>query len=212
MSSPNDPEQKWLAREWLPVKRIINVARGASPAEDLSNLPPDWAAIFTDLKAYIELGEIKSISHSLKAFAMIRADGFWKFLSREHVPKGLPDAWSVAKAFCRRWAQNHGIDLGKLTPEARKRGSRTSPASRQQSQEVINLIRADIDDDITERKVLHWFHEQKITAENPRSFGPDFKAAHLNDYGIAWFKKDGKRQKRAYSSLHRYYVVANGKR
>ena len=100
MPSASQPYDKWLSRESLPLKRIVNKARGA-PMTDWS-LCPFWKGIVGDLFHAIHRGELPAGPHSIERFQTVGLHELWVFLA------GRNDRWQPLRDFCKRWAAVRG--------------------------------------------------------------------------------------------------------
>ena len=116
VASPPDPANrpKYLAREWLPLKRIANLARGA--AIDDWPLPNEWGAAMVHIETAIDQGRVEYARHpnGLIRFTRIRVEGLWEAIQGHQCQaKGAKDVQAALVAFCREWAEAQNVDLSR---------------------------------------------------------------------------------------------------
>ena len=100
----------WLRGEFLELKPLINLARGAHPTRDWPP-PNEWRAPFRNLKAAIDAGELLATLRASRAdkSAVVKLTDLWAFLTK---PERRNDtSWDWACAFCHRWADTRGESL-----------------------------------------------------------------------------------------------------
>ena len=113
---------KWFAREWLELKRIVNVARGADPGD--WPLPDEWAAALVHIETAIDQGRIEYARHpnGLISFTRIRVEGLWAAIQgRQCQAEDAKDVQAALEEFCCKWAEVQNVDLSSGPKTLRRR-------------------------------------------------------------------------------------------
>ena len=101
---------EWLCGEFLELKPLINLARGAHPTHDWNSLG-EWVPRLRNLKAAIDAGELPGTLRGTRAdkSAVVRLKDLWAFLTK---PDRRNDAsWDWTRDFCHRWAEVRDVTL-----------------------------------------------------------------------------------------------------
>ena len=111
-----DPElerRSFLSGEWLEVKRIVNLARGA-PIKEWPITDPLWFRRLQDLAMYVGSGAIKGGQlDQLSRFHSVQLTELQKWAETKD------ERWGWLREFCREWAEVAGV-----TSPSKKQGNR----------------------------------------------------------------------------------------
>ena len=129
VASRPDPANraKYLAREWLPLKRIVNLARGAAVGD--WPLPDEWGAAIEHIETAIDQGRIEYVRHpnGWIRFTRIRVEGLWAAIQgRQCGAKGAKEVQESLVAFCREWADVQNVDLSHNPRSSQRRISESA--------------------------------------------------------------------------------------
>ena len=99
----HERSNKWLRRETLELKRIINLASGMH----INHWPPDndFIGLFRDLLAAIGLKELRASRHPNPKFHAVPLDDLRDFVSNRD------SRWEPIRELCRVWAEYQKDDF-----------------------------------------------------------------------------------------------------